>query len=166
MKLSQRLPGIWYGAQPPPLWLRLFVPLYRALRAGHRVPYAWGWKRPQRLPVPVIVVGNITVGGTGKTPLVIALVDALRARGRRPGVISRGYGGSAGSEPELLGAASNVARTGDEPMLIYEATGVPVAVGRDRVAAGRLLLAHHDCDVLIADDGLQHHRLFRDVEIC
>ncbi len=165
MKLSQRLPDIWYGTEPPPFWLRALVPVYRGLRALHRAPYAWGWKQPQRLPVPVIVVGNITAGGTGKTPLVIALVEALRARGRRPGVVSRGYGGS-GREPELLDASSEVARVGDEPMLIHAASGVPVAVGRDRVAAGRLLLARHDCDVIVADDGLQHPPLFRDVEIC
>jgi tetraacyldisaccharide 4'-kinase len=97
--------------------------------------------------------------------LTIAIVEALRTRGCRPGVVSRGYGGS-GAEPELLDASSEVVRVGDEPMLIYTATGAPTAVGRDRVAAGRLLLAHHDCDVVIADDGLQHYALFRDVEIC
>ncbi|MFT3789636.1 MAG: tetraacyldisaccharide 4'-kinase [Rudaea sp.] len=165
MSLSQRLPEIWYGDEPPPLWLRALVPVYRGLRTLHRAPYTFGWKTPQRLAVPVIVVGNLTVGGTGKTPLVIALVEALRERGRRAGVISRGYGGGV-SAPELLGADSDAACVGDEPVLIHAATGVPVAVGRDRVAAGRLLLGHHDCDVLVADDGLQHPGLFRDVEIC
>jgi len=165
MKPSQRLPEIWYGAEPSPFWLRALVPVYRMLRALDRAPYTLGWKKPQRLPVPVLVVGNITVGGTGKTPLVIALVEALRARGHRPGVISRGYGGAADSA-ELLDADSNAARVGDEPMLIRAATEVPVAVGRDRVAAGRLLLANRDCDVLVADDGLQHLALFRDAEIC
>lgn len=165
MKPSQRLPEIWYGAEPPPLWLRALVPIYRALRALHRTPYALGWKQPQRLPVPVIVVGNITVGGTGKTPLVIALVEALRARGRRPGVISRGYGAGQGAA-QLLDGTSAATHVGDEPLLIREATGVPVAVGRDRVAAARLLLSQHDCDVIVADDGLQHYPLFRNVEIC
>ena len=165
MKPSQRLPEIWYGAELSPFWLRALVPVYRMLRALDRAPYTLGWKKPQRLPVPVLVVGNVTVGGTGKTPLVIALVDALRARGYKPGVISRGYGGEA-STAELLDAGSAVARVGDEPVLIRNATGVPVAVGRDRAAAGRLLLASHDCDVLVADDGLQHLALFRDVEIC
>ncbi|HEX7916961.1 tetraacyldisaccharide 4'-kinase [Rudaea sp.] len=165
MTLAQRLPEIWYDAEPSPFWLRAFVPVYRGLRALHRVPYAFGWKKPQRLPVPVIVVGNLTVGGTGKTPLVIALVEALRARGRKPGVISRGYGGAADSA-ELLDAGNDAARVGDEPVLIRAATGVPVAVGRDRASAGRLLLANHDCDVLVADDGLQHLALSRDVEIC
>ena len=165
MKPSQRLPEIWYGAESSPFWLRALVPVYRVLRALHRAPYTLDRKKPQHLPVPVIVVGNITVGGTGKTPLVIALVEALRARGHKPGVISRGYGGAVDSE-ELLDADSDAARVGDEPLLIREATGVPVAVGRDRAAAGRLLLAGHDCDVLVADDGLQHVALFRDVEIC
>lgn len=164
MSLLHRLPAIWYDGAPP-LWLRVLVPVYRGLRALHRLPYSLGWKKPQRLPVPVIVVGNVTVGGTGKTPLVIALVEALRARGLKPGVISRGYGADTGT-PQLLDASADAARVGDEPLLIRNATDVPVAVGRDRVAAGRLLLAHHDCDVIVADDGLQHYPLFRNVEIC
>jgi len=165
MALTERLPEIWYGGAPPPPGLRALVPVYRLLRALHRAPWLFGWKQPQHLPVPVIVVGNLTVGGTGKTPLVIALVDALRARGRRPGVISRGYGAGEGS-PRLLDANSDAALVGDEPLLIRETTGVPVAVGRDRVAAARLLLVQHDCDVIVADDGLQHYPLFRNVEIC
>jgi tetraacyldisaccharide 4'-kinase len=160
MALSERLPQIWYGTARPPLWLRALVPVYRGLRAFDRAR-----KHPQHLPVPVIVVGNITVGGTGKTPLVIALVEALRARGHRPGVVSRGYGAN-DDIPRLLDAESNVAQVGDEPLLIFEATDAPVAVGRDRVEAGRLLLAHHDCDVIVADDGLQHYPLLRNVEIC
>jgi tetraacyldisaccharide 4'-kinase len=109
------------------------------------------------------VVGNLTAGGTGKTPLTLALVEALRARGRRPGVVSRGYGGDQRA-PILLGDTPDPAQVGDEPCLI-RAGGVPVAVGRDRPAAARLLL-DAGCDVLIADDGLQHYRLARDVEIC
>jgi tetraacyldisaccharide 4'-kinase len=96
---------------------------------------------------------------------VIALIEALRTRGHTPGVISRGYGASA-SEPQLIHAASDPASFGDEPVLIAQATGVPVAVGRDRVAAGRLLLSRHACDVIVADDGLQHYPLFGNVEIC
>ncbi|HEY8010423.1 MAG TPA: tetraacyldisaccharide 4'-kinase [Rudaea sp.] len=170
MSLEKRLQEIWYGGAPVPLVLRALVPVYRGLRALHRAPYAFGWRQPQRLPVPVIVVGNITVGGTGKTPLVIVLVEALRAQGRKPGVISRGYGGSAGS-PILVDSSSNAALCGDEPVLIRRATGVPVAVGRDRVAAAQLLLAASDgnepaVDIIVADDGLQHYPLFRNVEIC
>ena len=170
MSLEKRLQEIWYGGAPAPLILRALVPVYRGLRALHRAPYALGWRQPQRLPVPVIVVGNITVGGTGKTPLVIALVEALRERGRRPGVVSRGYGGSAES-PIVLDSSGSAAQCGDEPLLIRQATGVPVAVGRDRVGAARLLLAARDgnepaVDMIIADDGLQHYPLFRNVEIC
>ncbi len=165
MSLATRLPQIWYGAASPPLWLRALVPVYRGLRASHRAPYALGWRKPVRLPVPVVVVGNVTVGGTGKTPLVIALVDALRARGHTPGVISRGYGASA-STPRLIDDDSDAASFGDEPVLIAQASGAPVAVGRNRVAAAKLLLARHACDVIVADDGLQHYPLFRNVEIC
>jgi tetraacyldisaccharide 4'-kinase len=117
------------------------------------------------LPVPVIVVGNLTVGGTGKTPLVIELVRALRARGWTPGVVARGYGGRAGYAT-LVEGDSDAALCGDEPLLIRHVTGAPVAVGADRVAAARLLLARHaQCDLLIADDGLQHRRLGRDIEL-
>jgi tetraacyldisaccharide 4'-kinase len=111
----------------------------------------------------VIVVGNLTAGGTGKTPLTIALAAELRRRGYTPGVVSRGYAGTQ-REPLLLDADPDPARVGDEPCLI-RVSGTPVAVGRDRSAAARLLLAA-GCDVVVADDGLQHYRLARDVEIC
>jgi tetraacyldisaccharide 4'-kinase len=117
-----------------------------------------------RLPVPVIVVGNITAGGSGKTPLVLWLIDRLRQRGRRPGVVSRGYGGSAQGVREV-GNDSDAAEVGDEPLLIRLRAGCPVVVGRDRVEAARALLAAHDCDLIVCDDGLQHYWLARDVEI-
>lgn len=127
----------------------------RPLRSDH----------PDPLPRPVVVVGNIYVGGTGKTPVTIALVDALRARGWKPGVISRGWG-RADAAPQLITPASTAAQVGDEPLLIARATGVPVAVARQRNAAGcALLAAHPECDVLVADDGLQHRALWRDVEL-
>jgi len=162
---ERELQGIWYGRRQPGVVLRVLAGLFGVAGAMRRGFYAAGLLARVRLPVPVIVVGNITVGGTGKTPLVIALVQALRARGRKPGVIGRGYGGSVQGVARV-DAQSDPLVVGDEARLIFDATGVPVAVGRDRVAAGRALLASETVDLLIADDGLQHHRLQRDIEIC
>ena len=122
--------------------------------------------RSVRLPVPVVVVGNITVGGSGKTPLVAALARALAERGRRPGIVSRGYGRvDDDRRPIAVAVDDDPARVGDEPLLLARA-GFPVVVARDRVAAARALLARYPrCDVILADDGLQHYRLARDVEI-
>ena len=127
--------------------------------------YRGGLLAPERLQVPVVVVGNLTVGGTGKTPLVIHLARALRERGRHPGIISRGYrGGAAGAL--AVTAGSDPGDAGDEPLLLARRGGCPVFVGRDRPAAARALLAAHpECDVILADDGLQHYRLPRAVEI-
>lgn len=120
---------------------------------------------PIELPVPVVVVGNIYVGGTGKTPITIALVRELKAAGFTPGIISRGYG-RASSEVHLVDDESPASEVGDEPLLIRRATRAPVAVGRDRVAAGRLLLERNPTiNVIVSDDGLQHRRLARDVEL-
>jgi tetraacyldisaccharide 4'-kinase len=117
------------------------------------------------LPVPVIVVGNISVGGTGKTPLVLWLADFLRQQGYHPGIVSRGYGG--GTEGVVaVDIRSDPAAVGDEPLLLARKSGCPVWVGRDRVAAGNALLrAHIECDVVVSDDGLQHYGLDRDMEI-
>jgi tetraacyldisaccharide 4'-kinase len=143
----------------PFLWLHI---VWRGLRA---VGWRLGIASPVRLPVPVVVVGNLSVGGTGKTPLVIEIVQALRARGWSPGVVSRGYGGRS-DQPTLVDPGSDPAQCGDEPILIRCLTGAPVVVGRDRVAAARLLLSiHKSCNLIIADDGLQHRRLGRDLEI-
>lgn len=120
---------------------------------------------PQRLQVPVVVVGNLTVGGAGKTPLTIALARELAAGGRRPGIVSRGYGGSA-THARPVPADASPHEVGDEPILLARRSGVPVWVGRDRAAAGRALLAAHpEVDLLLCDDGLQHYRLARDVEL-
>ncbi len=117
------------------------------------------------LPVPVLVVGNLVVGGAGKTPTVIAVVAALQRRGYRPGIVSRGHGRD-GDAPRAVGAADAVRDVGDEPLLLARRTGVPVVVGRDRVAAARLLLERHpDVDLLVADDGLQHPALPRQAEL-
>jgi len=147
-------------------WLLLPLSfIFVVLAAIRRALYRAGLLAPVRLPVPVVVVGNITAGGAGKTPLVLWLVDALTRRGRHPGVISRGYGGSAAGVREVShGDTPRV--VGDEPLLIKRRAGCPVFVGRDRGAAGQALLAAHpECDLVICDDGLQHYRLARDVEI-
>jgi tetraacyldisaccharide 4'-kinase len=139
--------------------------LHRAWRGLRTLAYRMGANPPVHLPVPVIVVGNLTVGGTGKTPLVIELVAALRQRGWSPGVVSRGFGGRS-THATLVEGDVDARQCGDEPLLIRYLSGAPVAVGPDRVAAARLLLARYaQINVLIADDGLQHRRLGRNLEI-
>lgn len=127
--------------------------------------YQNGWLKSYRLAVPVLVVGNINVGGSGKTPLVIWLAKQLQIAGYRPGIISRGYGsGNSGVFPVL--SDSDPQQVGDEPLLLARRTGCPVFIGVDRAAAGQALLsAHTECNIIISDDGLQHYRLRRDVEI-
>jgi len=143
---------------PPSLLVGVLVALRRAAYRAH-------WLPATRLHVPLVVVGNVTVGGTGKTPLVLWLVEFLRTHGWRPGVISRGYGGAADS-PQRVEAASDPMLSGDEPVLLARRASCPVWVGRDRVAAAEALLAAHpEVNVLVSDDGLQHYRLQRDVEI-
>ncbi|MHB1059701.1 MAG: tetraacyldisaccharide 4'-kinase [Rhodanobacter sp.] len=164
MALVDTLESAWYGNGRAPWWTRPLAVLYGGAVRLRRLLYRIGWLRSVRLPVPVVVIGNLSVGGTGKTPLAIAVVASLRERGYRPGVASRGYGGSQ-REPVLLDDAPDPRHVGDEPCLIHAASGVPVAVGRDRPAAARLLL-DAGCDVVVADDGLQHYALARDVEIC
>jgi tetraacyldisaccharide 4'-kinase len=144
--------------------LRPFAVLFGAGAALRRAAYRRGLLRATRVRVPVIVVGNLAVGGSGKTPLVIALSEALRARGRRPGVVSRGYGRRT-HDTRAVRAGDDARDVGDEPLLLT-ATGAPTWVGARRAAAAQALLrAHPDVDVVIADDGLQHYALSRDVEI-
>ena len=162
---ERALQEIWYGGRKPGILLRLLASVFGFVSSVRRRLYGWNILPRVRLSVPVIVVGNITVGGTGKTPLVIALVNALRDRGWKPGVVSRGY---AGSSRGVVGvnSDSDPLIVGDEAKLIFESADVPVMVGRDRVSAGRSLIDAADVDVIISDDGLQHYRLVRDVEIC
>ncbi len=150
----------------PAAWLLLPVSLlFGVVVRGRRLLYRAGLLRAERLPVPVVVVGNIFVGGTGKTPFTIWLAQQLRAAGFHPGVISRGYGASL-DVPRLVGADASPAEVGDEPLLIARHGGCPMAVGRNRAAAGRVLLAAHpEIDMLLLDDGLQHYALARDLEI-
>lgn len=165
--LARWLQEQWFAQRrlTPALWLLL--PLLLPVH-GLYVAVS-GWRRwrtlPQRLPVPVVVVGNLIVGGAGKTPLTLWLAQHLRAQGRRPGIISRGYG----RQDDAVCAASaqaTAAAVGDEPLLLARRSGLPVFVAADRVAAGRALLAAHpEVDVLLCDDGLQHYRLARDVAL-
>ena len=145
--------------------LRPLAWLYALLAALHR---AW-WRhvqRPVRLPVPVVVVGNVVVGGSGKTPVVIALVQTLRAAGWNPGVVSRGYGRASGAALRLAAPDSTAEQIGDEPLLIGRRTGAPLAVGARRVDAAPLLLARHpEVDIIVSDDGLQHHALAHDLAL-
>lgn len=140
--------------------------LFGAAAAARRAAYRIGIFSAIRLPVPVIVAGNITVGGTGKTPLALWLAAGLRARGYRPGIVCRGYGGGSGAPQRVLPESDPLA-CGDEAVLLARRSGGEVWTGADRVAAGRSLLAaaRPACDVLICDDGLQHYALARDVEI-
>lgn len=164
-KPARRLEQIWYGRSPLYLALLPVAALFWLAVAVRRSFYRIGLLASVRLAVPVIVIGNISVGGTGKTPLVLWLADFLRRQGRSPGIISRGYGGSVDRVREVQ-ADSNPALVGDEPLLLARKAGCPVWIGRDRVAAARaLLLAHPECDLLLSDDGLQHYRLGRDMEI-
>ncbi len=159
------LEAAWYrGAW----WLWLLRPLeglFRLLAGTRRVLYRQGILKRYRAPKPVVVIGNITVGGTGKTPVVIALVEALQQRGLKPGVVSRGYGADPGEFPRAVTEASAAEDCGDEPLLIYHRTGAPCVVGPDRSAAVRRLLELADPDIVISDDGLQHYALDRDLEV-
>ncbi len=154
----------WYRAAP---WLVLLRPLswlYAGLAARRRRRLS----RPAhqwRAPVPVIIVGNINLGGSGKTPLTLALIEQLRRLGYRPGVVSRGYGAHPPHYPFHVEADTDPAAGGDEPCLLVRRSGVPLVIDPDRVAAARALLAAHDCDIILSDDGLQHYALGRDLEL-
>jgi tetraacyldisaccharide 4'-kinase len=149
-------------------WLsRLLWPvsvLYCAAATVRRYAYRARWRRAESLPVPVVVVGNITVGGTGKTPLVIWIVRHLASNGWRPGIVSRGYGGRSQVWPQRITGNSDPRSVGDEPVVLARRSGVPVVADPDRPRGVRELLAQ-GCNVVVADDGLQHYRLHRDVEI-
>ena len=155
----------WYRITPLHLLLLPISLLFHLIVATRRLLFRLGILSSVKLPVPVIIVGNITVGGTGKTPLTLWLAEQLLANGWHPGIISRGFGGS-GSKPQEVLQTSDPATVGDEPVLMAQRLLCPVWVGRDRPAAAHaLLLAHPECDIILSDDGLQHYRLQRDVEI-
>ncbi len=152
----------WYGARVPP-WLRPAAGLYGAMVHARRLAFNAGLRRRVHPGVPTVVVGNLTAGGTGKTPLVLWLTQQLRARGCRPGIVLRGHG-AARRDARLVGCDADAASSGDEAVLLAQRSGVPVAAGVDRPAAARLLV-EAGCDTVIADDGLQHLALARDLDI-
>ena len=156
----------WWATRGVHAWFYLpLATVFLLISTLRRFAWRSGCFRAESLDVPVIVVGNVAAGGSGKTPVVIWLAEALRQRGWTPGIISRGYGGRTQGATAVR-PDSDPDHVGDEPVLISRRTGVPVWVGRDRPAAGRALLAvHPQVDVIISDDGLQHYRLVRDVEI-
>jgi tetraacyldisaccharide 4'-kinase len=157
-------PAYWFNDQPPPVMSRLLSGLYAGVTGLRTRLYERGLLRRMRVTAPVIVVGNLIAGGSGKTPLVIALVERLRAAGWTPGVATRGYGRDDASQPLWVARDTDPAIGGDEPVLIARRTGVKVRADRDRAAAAQALIAA-GCDVVVCDDGLQHYRLQRDIEI-
>jgi len=156
---------IWSGQSR--LWLLLLplAGLYGLVSFLIRLSYRLGWRKAWRAPVPVVVVGNLTAGGNGKTPVVVWLVEQLQQRGIRVGVVSRGYGGKAQRYPLVLDAQTPSEQAGDEPVLIYQRTGAAVAVSPVRSEAVQALLEQHQPQIIITDDGLQHYALARDREI-
>jgi len=154
----------WYGTHPI-AFLKPLAGVFAFMAARRRAAFLSGRKRVKRLPVPVIVVGNIVVGGAGKTPAVLAVVAALKQLGYQPAILSRGYG-AVHTHSRLVSVHSTAQEVGDEPVLLFRHTDVPVAVGGDRYAAGDLLLSMHpEINCIVCDDGLQHYRLHRDLEL-
>ncbi|KLU19574.1 tetraacyldisaccharide 4'-kinase, partial [Proteus mirabilis] len=156
---------IWSGKSWLYILLLPFSWLYGVITLLRRFAYQKGWLASWKAPVPVVIVGNLTAGGNGKTPIVIWLVEQLIQQGFKPGVVSRGYGGKSDHYPLLLTSNTSPAMAGDEPVLIHHRTGAPVAVAPNRRDAVKALLAQHELDVIITDDGLQHYALQRDYEI-
>ncbi|WP_037432615.1 tetraacyldisaccharide 4'-kinase [Serratia plymuthica] len=156
---------IWSGSSLVYLLLLPLSWLYGLVSGLIRLSYRCGLRKSWRAPVPVVVVGNLTAGGNGKTPTVIWLVEQLQQRGYRVGVVSRGYGGKAASYPLVLDEHTTTQQAGDEPVLIYQRTGAPVAISPKRAEAVQALLHQQKLDVVITDDGLQHYALQRDFEL-
>lgn len=162
--MTDKLVHAWYHGHWALMLLWPLSVLYRCVTAIRRWAYQRHYLASAKFPVPVIVVGNITVGGAGKTPLTLALVSYLQAHGYKPAVVSRGYGGKT-RYPALVTSQSTAAEVGDEPLLIYQQSGAPVVVSPVRTAAVAWLLEQNACDVVVCDDGLQHYALQRDIEI-
>jgi len=163
------LNGVRYWYRPRLHWLMIvllpFTFLFFLVIQSRYLFYRCGLFKTHRFPVPVVVIGNIIVGGTGKTPLVIWLAHYLQTQGHRPGIVSRGYGAKRKEKVCVVTPYSNVDEVGDEALMIARRTKCPMVVGKDRVLAAQTLLTRYDCTVVIADDGLQHYALERDIEI-
>ena len=162
---AERLNDIWYGKSPLRYALWPAAAVYRALARIRRMAYQRGWRATVEVDVPVIVVGNVSVGGTGKTPFVIWLADQLKQRGRKVGIVTRGYRGKGTEWPRVVAADSDPEEVGDEPVLLARRTRCPVVAGPDRVACVEALIENARVDVVLSDDGLQHYRLARMFEI-
>jgi tetraacyldisaccharide 4'-kinase len=160
-----RVDSYWYHKNLITWLLLPLAGLFYGISLTRKLLFKIGVLKSFKLPVPVIVVGNISVGGTGKTPLIIELCKQLIKKGLKPGVISRGYRGQSKTWPVDVGQCQDALLSGDEPQIIYRQTACPVVVSADRVAAAHYLLKHYHCDVILSDDGLQHYRLRRDYEI-
>lgn len=160
----KKIVDTWYGANPIS-WLKPVSALFSFISSVRRSLYTSGRKKAYRASVPLIVVGNITVGGTGKTPLIIYLARQLLYAGYRPGIVSRGYGSKAPSYPFHVNKDSPVAHSGDEALLIARNTECPLVIDADRAAAVKSLEQHYDCNVILSDDGMQHYAIARDIEI-
>jgi len=155
----------WYNESKITVFLKPLSWLYCSIVFIRKNLYRFKVLKSYQLSVPVVIVGNITVGGNGKTPLVIWLADKLKQSGYRPGIISRGYGGQAKKWPQQVRPDSDPLIVGDEAIVISRRTACPMAVGPDRVETGRALVKYSNCDIVISDDGMQHYRLKRNIEI-
>jgi len=156
---------VWYKDAFLGILLLPFAYVFSDIVRIRRYLYRQGILKSHTLPVPVIIIGNITVGGTGKTPLIIWLAELLVEAGYKPGIISRGYGGKSDTWPQVVTGKSDVHKVGDEALLIANRTKLPLVISPSRVEAGKKLLAEFDCNVLLSDDGLQHYKLNRDIEV-
>ncbi|RWU17882.1 tetraacyldisaccharide 4'-kinase [Pseudomonas alkylphenolica] len=165
MGLADRLLDAWYAGHPALVLLRPLESLYRRVVQRKRARFISGEQPGYRAPVPVIVVGNITVGGTGKTPMILWMIEHCRRQGLRVGVVSRGYGAKPPQLPWRVRADQSAAQAGDEPLLIVQRSDVPLVIDPDRSRAVQALLAAETLDLILCDDGMQHYRLARDLEL-
>ena len=165
MKLSERIQHAWYHGHSALSLLWPLEALYCFVVKRKRTRFISGRSETYRAPVPVVVVGNITVGGTGKTPLIVWLIEQCHAQGVRVGVVSRGYGAHPPRFPWTVSATDSAEHAGDEPLLIVQRSGVPLVIAPQRAQAVQQLLVEHTVDIILSDDGLQHYALARDLEL-